>query len=193
MAQMIIGEKWTKATEPCKLTVIKVKNYTHADEYHPPIPPSPNLPNYQSIRLYPSLCFFEATSVSIGRGTDFPFQVIGGTMPALGNFQFTPLNKPGFANHPVNESKTCYGEDLRNVSPASRFTLSYFISFYKKFPLEKDFLTSERWMNLLSGTDQVLRMIRDGKTEEEIVSSWQSDLNRYREIRKKYLLYPDFE
>jgi hypothetical protein len=100
---------------------------------------------------------------------------------------------PGFADHPVNEGKTCYGEDLRNISPIPRFTLSYFIGFYKKFPLEKDFLTRERWMNLLAGKDQVLRLIREGKTEEEIVSSWQSDLNRYREIRKKYLLYPDFE
>jgi uncharacterized protein YbbC (DUF1343 family) len=193
MARMIIGEKWTKATGPCQLTVIRTKNYTHATEYRPPVPPSPNLPNYQSIRLYPSLCFFEATSASIGRGTDFPFQVVGGTLPSLGKFEFTPVDKPGFANHPLNEGKTCYGTDLRNISPVPPFTLRYFMDFYHQYPQEKDFLTRERWMNLLSGTDQVIKMIREGKSEKEIVDSWQPDLERYRTIRKKYLLYPDSE
>lgn len=193
MARIIIGEKWTKAAEPCQLTVIRVKNYTHATEYHPPIPPSPNLPNYQSIRLYPSLCFFEATFASIGRGTDFPFQVIGGTLPSLGKFEFTPEDRPGFASHPLNEGKTCYGVDLRNILPVPRFTLCYFMDFYHKYPQEKDFLTREKWINLLAGTDQVISMIRAGKTEKEIVASWQPDLDRYREIRKKYLLYPDSE
>jgi uncharacterized protein YbbC (DUF1343 family) len=193
MAEMINGEKWTKATNPCRITVIKVKNYTHITEFQPPIPPSPNLPNYQSIRLYPSLCFFEATSVSIGRGTGFPFQVIGGTLPSTGSFQFTPQDIPGFVNNPVNEGKTCYGIDLREIRPVPEFTLQYFLQFYKMYPVEKDFLTGERWLNLLSGSDQLLKGIRDGKTEEQLKASWQPELDQYKLIRKKYLLYPDFE
>jgi len=193
MAAMINGEKWTKATNPCQITVIKVKNYTHSTEYKPPIPPSPNLPNFQSIRLYPSLCFFEATSVSIGRGTDFPFQVIGGTLPSCGSFQFTPKDIPGFVNNPVNEGKTCYGVDLRKIQPVPEFTLKYFLEFYKMYKVEKDFLTSERWLNLLSGSDQLIKGIREGKTEEQLTASWQSELDQYKVIRKKYLLYPDFE
>jgi len=193
MAAMIIGEKWIKTTEPCSLTVIPVKNYTHLTEYHPPLPPSPNLPNYQAVRLYPSLCFFEATSVSIGRGTDFPFQVIGGTLPSLGNFMFTPKDIQGFVNNPVNEDKTCYGIDLRNVRPIPRFTLKYFLQFYKAYPEEKEFLTSERWLNLLSGNSALIQGIRDGLTEEQIAASWKGELENYLEIRKKYLLYPDSE
>ena len=193
MAAMINGERWTKATNPCKITVIKVKNYTHTSEYQPPIPPSPNLPNYQSVRLYPSLCFFEATSVSIGRGTSFPFQVIGGALPSLGSFQFTPKDIPGFVNNPVNEGKICYGIDLRKIRPVPEFTLQYFLQFYKMYQVEKDFLTGERWLNLLSGSDQLIKGIREGKTEEQLTASWQSELDQYKVIRKKYLLYPDFE
>jgi uncharacterized protein YbbC (DUF1343 family) len=193
MASMINGEKWTKSPNTCNLTVIKVKNYTHSTRYEPPVPPSPNLPNYQSVRLYPSLCFFEATSVSIGRGTDFPFQVIGGTIPELGSFQFTPRDIPGVADNPVNKGKTCYGQDLRNISPVPNFTLSYFLDFYKKYPSEKDFLTSEKWLDRLSGSDLLINGIREGKTEKQLVSSWLPELNQYKEIRRKYLLYPDFE
>ncbi len=193
MALMINGEKWTAAQEPCRLTIVKVKNWTHATTYQPPVPPSPNLPNYQSVRLYPSLCFFEATSVSIGRGTEFPFQVIGGTLSSLGNYQFTPADIPGFVNNPINEGKTCHGIDLRNIQPIPRFTLRYFLDFYRKYPSEKEFLTSERWLNLLSGSDLLIKGIREGKTEEELSASWIPELNQYKMTRKKYLLYPDFE
>jgi uncharacterized protein YbbC (DUF1343 family) len=193
IAGMINGEKWTKAKESCSLTVIRVKNYTHSTKYHPPLPPSPNLPNYQSVRLYPSLCFFEATSVSIGRGTDFPFQVIGGTLPSLGNFEFTPKDIPGFVNNPVNEGKTCYGIDLRKLNTVPPFTLKYFLQFYRAYPSEKEFLTNERWFNLLSGSDELIKGIREGKTEEQLVASWQPELEKYRTLRKKYLLYSEAE
>jgi len=143
--------------------------------------------------LYPSLCFFEATSVSIGRGTSFPFQVIGGALPSLGSFQFTPKDIPGFVNNPVNEGKICYGIDLRKIRPVPEFTLQYFLQFYKMYQVEKDFLTGERWLNLLSGSDQLIKGIREGKTEEQLTASWQSELDQYKVIRKKYLLYPDFE
>jgi uncharacterized protein YbbC (DUF1343 family) len=193
MASMINGEKWIKAQIPCDLKVIRLRNYTHSTPYEPPIAPSPNLPNYRSVRLYPSLCFFEATSVSIGRGTGFPFQVIGGTLPALGSFQFTPDDIPGVAVNPVNKGRECYGIDLRQVEPIPTFTLDYFLDFYHKYPEEKEFLTSERWLNLLSGSGSLIAMIRQGKSAEEIESAWMPELQKYKEIRKKYLLYPDFE
>lgn len=193
MALMINGERWHKGGSDANITVIKVKNYSHSDMYELPVWPSPNLPNYQSVRLYPSLCFFEATSVSIGRGTPFPFQVIGGTLPHLGDFSFTPVNMPGIAVNPVNMGKVCYGVDLREKDPVPPFTLKFFLDFYHKYPTEKEFLTRERWFNLLAGTDEVIRDIRAGKSEEEIMQSWEPDLNAYRKIRKKYLLYPDFE
>jgi len=193
MALMINGEGWHKADKKADLTVIKVKNYAHSDIYELPVWPSPNLPNHQSVRLYPSLCFFEATSVSIGRGTEFPFQVIGGTLPALGDFSFTPVNMPGVAVNPINMNKKCYGVDLRKIDPVPPFTLSYFLDFFRKYPVEKDFLTNERWFNLLAGTDSLIRDIRAGKSEAEIVASWQEEIDRYKVIRRKYLLYPDFE
>jgi uncharacterized protein YbbC (DUF1343 family) len=193
MALMINGEGWHKARNKADLTVIKVENYTHSDIYELPVWPSPNLPNHQSVRLYPSLCFFEATSVSIGRGTEFPFQVIGGTLPSLGDFSFTPVNMPGVAVNPINMNKKCYGVDLREIEPVPPFTLSFFLDFYHKYVNEKDFLTSERWLNLLSGTDALIKDIRAGKSESEIVASWQVEIDQYKVIRRKYLLYPDFE
>jgi uncharacterized protein YbbC (DUF1343 family) len=193
MALMINGEKWHKAPKSCNLQVITVKNYTHSTPYEPPRRPSPNLPNYQSIRLYPSLCLFEATSISIGRGTEFPFQVAGGTDPSLGSFQFTPRSIPGISDNPANKGKTCYGIDLRTLSPVPPFTLKYIIDFYKKFPDEKAFLNSERGFNLRAGTDGIIKGFREGKNEEEIINGWLPELNKYKEIRKKYLLYPDFE
>lgn len=193
MALMINGENWHKAPSKADITVIQVQNYSHADKYELPVPPSPNLPNYQSVRLYPSLCLFEATSASIGRGTEFPFQVIGGTIPSLGDFSFTPVNMPGVAVNPVNMNKVCYGVDLRSVNPVPPFTLRYFLDFYKKYPSPGQFLTNERWFNLLAGTDATIRDIRAGKSEAEIVDSWRSGLDAYKSIRRKYLLYPDFE
>ncbi len=193
LAQMINGQGWTEAKNKCELTVIPVENYTHETRYSLPVKPSPNLPNDLSVRLYPSLCFFEATSVSVGRGTDFPFQVLGGLNPDLGGFSFTPENMPGVALNPLNEGKMCYGIDLRNLKEVPPFTLKYFLSFYQKYSSEEDFLTRERWFNLLAGTDEVLRQIRAGKTEAEIVQGWEPELAEFKVLRKKYLLYPDFE
>lgn len=193
MALMINGERWHKAPKKADLTVIRVKNYAHSDQYILPVAPSPNLPNHQAVRLYPSLCFFEATSVSIGRGTQFPFQVIGGLLPGLGDFRFTPVNIPGVAVNPINMNKECFGVDLRDIDPVPPFTLSYFLDFYKKYPSEKQFLTNERWLNLLAGTDALIRDIRAGKSETEMVDSWIPELEEYKQLRRRYLLYPDFE
>lgn len=191
LARMINGEGWLTNHEKVDLTVIPVKNYTHQDRYSLPVKPSPNLPNDLSIRLYPSLCFFESTSVSVGRGTHFPFQVLGYPDPKFGSFSFTPESIVGMAKSPLHMGEKCYGEDFIGTKNVPRFTLKYFLDWYHRFPNEKDFLTRERWFNLLMGTDTVIKQIREGKTEQEIRASWQPELNNYRQIRKKYLLYPD--
>ena len=193
LALMINGETWHNAGSNCQLTVVPVKNYTHSTTFKLPVKPSPNLPNYISVRLYPSLCFFEATSISVGRGTEFPFQVLGGLQPDLGNFTFTPKSISGVAINPLHNGQKCFGVDLRNLENIPTFTLSYFLDFYKKFESESEFLTRERWFNLLAGTGDLINQIREGKTETEIMRSWQTGLNEYKTIRKKYLLYPDFE
>ena len=193
LAQMINGEGWYENPVKCNLTVIPVDNYDHKTGYSLPVPPSPNLPNDLSVRLYPSLCFFEATSVSIGRGTDFPFQVIGGTNKELGSFEFTPRSIPGVSDNPPLKGETCYGVDLRTLSEIPTFTLEYFLEFYHRYNNENEFLTRERWLNLLAGTDDLINQIRAGKSEEEILDSWKPELEKYKQLRKKYLLYPDFE
>jgi uncharacterized protein YbbC (DUF1343 family) len=189
MARMINGEGWLKNGLKCDLKVIPVKNYTHETSYSPPIKPSPNLPNYTAIRLYPSLCFFEATSVSIGRGTTFPFQVIGYPDPEFGDFSFTPQSLKGFEMNPVQKDRICYGQDLRTMKEIPGFTLKYMLDWYKKFSRPDDFLIRERWFNLLIGNDQVIKLIRAGKNEKEIAESWQEALGKYKLIRSKYLLY----
>ena len=189
LAQMINGEGWLKNGLKCALTVIPMKNYTHKSTYAPPIKPSPNLPNYTSIRLYPSLCFFEATSVSIGRGTTFPFQVIGYPEQKFGSFSFTPQSLKGFETNPLQKDKICYGQDLRDLNAIPAFTLKYFLDWYHKFDQPAAFLVRERWFNLLMGDDQVLKMIQAGKSEKEITESWQEELNKYKETRSKYTIY----
>lgn len=193
LAQMINGESWLGAPKKCELTVVPVKGYSHQMSYSVPVAPSPNLPNDRAIRLYPSLCFFEATSVSVGRGTDFPFQVLGGLKPELGDFQFIPRSIPTAAVKPLNEGKICYGVDLRKLDEIPPFTLKFFLDFYHKYENEKEFLTRERWLNLLAGTDKLISQIRQGLSENEIVNSWQPELEEYKRMRKKYLLYPDFQ
>ena len=193
LALMIRGEGWLETKNKCDLTIIPVQNYTHLTKYELPLKPSPNLPNYLAVRLYPSLCFFEATSVSIGRGTDFPFQVIGGTDPSLGDFQFKPVSIPGVSDHPLNEGKVCYGIDLRELRKTPTFTLGYFLEFWQKYEDKSVFLTRESWFDLLAGTDQLLKWIREGKTDKDIEILLTPEIEEYKSIRKKYLLYPDFE
>lgn len=193
LANMINDEKWHHAKKSCMLKVVPVLNYSHSAKYELPVQPSPNLPNYLSVRLYPSLCFFEATSVSVGRGTEFPFQVLGGLNPDLGDFQFIPKSIPGVAANPLNKDEMCYGLDLRSLIEAPKFTLKYFLEFYNKFENKSEFITRESWFNLLAGTDIMLKQIKEGKSEAEILKSFEPELRKYKELRKKYLLYPDFE
>jgi uncharacterized protein YbbC (DUF1343 family) len=191
LAQMINGEKWLANGVTTKLEIIKVANYTHSTKYEPPVRPSPNLPNYLSIRLYPSLCFFEATSVSLGRGTQFPFQMLGFPDPTFGTFSFTPKSLKGMELNPLQKDKVCYGDDFRELKDVPRFTLSYFIDWFHKFKNKEEFLTRSQWFNQLMGNDIVLKLILEGKNEAEIRKSWETELTNYNLIRQKYLLYPD--
>ena len=194
LARMINGEHWL-ASKPdtCRLTVVKMEGWKHGDRFSLPVKPSPNLPNDIAIRLYPSLCFFEATNVSVGRGTTIPFQIIGYPDPNFGSFTFTPKSLPGFDTNPLQKDKLCYGEDLRGEHPDG-LTLRYFLRFYEKSGKEKAFFFSRpTWFDSLAGSKQLRTQIVRGLTEQEIRASWQADLNKYKQIRKKYLLYPDYQ
>lgn len=193
MAQMINGEKWLANGIKVKLEIIKVANYTHSMKYEPPVRPSPNLPNYLAIRIYPSLCFFEATSVSVGRGTQFPFQVLGFPDPSFGTFSFTPQSMKGMELNPLQKDKKCFGDDQRDLKEIPNFTLSYFIDWLHKFKNKDEFLTRSQWFNQLMGNNHVLKLILEGKSETDIRKSWEAELADYGTIRQKYLLYPDFK
>lgn len=193
IALMINGEGWLGKNLHCNLTVIPVKNYTHLSKYEPPIKPSPNLPNYAAIRLYPSLCFFEAANISIGRGTSFPFQVIGYPGCTISEIEFTPQSLPGISNNPLFENQPCSGTDLRQISNIPHFTLEYFIAFYNLMNNKDRFWKSKRWIELLAGNDKLFNQINEKIPAEDIQASWQPQLNNYKQTRKKYLLYPDFE
>lgn len=193
LAQMINGEGWLANNVMCKIDVIPVKNYKHSDPYCLPVKPSPNLPTNLSIRLYPSLCLFEATNVSIGRGTYFPFQVIGYPNCTLGNFKFTPITIPGMSNEPLFENEECHGIDLRNLKNNPKFTLEYFLMFAGAFENYDNFWKSKRWIDLLTGDKEFYTQVNNGISEAEIKNTWQEKIIKYKKIRKKYLLYTDFE
>ena len=194
LAQMINGERWLEAGRTCKLHVIPVKNWDHTVPYELPVIPSPSLPNYLSVRLYSSLCLFEATDVSVGRGTDWPFQVVGYPDPIFGDFTFTPTERSGMAKHVEGKGVKNYGLDLRHVDAhRQQFTLKYILYFYNKMPDKSKFFTRADFFDKLAGTDELRKQIVAGKTEEEIRASWKEDLNTYKAMREKYLLYADFE
>lgn len=189
LATMINEEGWLNNSVKCKLTVIKMKNYSHKTLASINIKPSPNLPNDISLRLYPSLCFFEATEISVGRGTDYPFQIIGYPDTVFGDFSFTPADMPGMQMNPEQEGKLCFGLDLRNQSLDTKFTLKYLIYFYNKFKDKSKFITRKDWFNKLAGNSLLQEQILSGMSEADIRKTWQKDLNEYKKLREKYLLY----
>ena len=195
LALMINGEGWLKSNpRTCKLQVVKMVNWTHGQPYDLPVKPSPNLPNAQSIRLYASLCFFEATPFSIGRGTYFPFQVIGYPDKKFGTFTFTPVSLKGFDSDPLQKDKTCYGIDLRDYLFEGGLSLRFILDFYKKTGHSPSFFFSRpNWFDLLAGTKELRNQIIQGLSEEKIRASWKAELDIYKEMRRKYLLYPDYE
>jgi uncharacterized protein YbbC (DUF1343 family) len=195
-AQMANGEKWLNDGKQCQLKVITCLKYNHKMKYKLPVKPSPNLPGYLSVSLYPSLCFFEGTNISVGRGTIAPFEVIGSPETNFkGAFNFTPKSREGAKSPPFMNQK-CYGLDLRKRDNWFRepFTFRYVIGMYNLYPdKSKFFLIGGNFFDKLCGTDEIRKMILSGKSEAEIKESYQSDLADFKAKRKKYLLYPDFE
>jgi uncharacterized protein YbbC (DUF1343 family) len=192
-AKMVNGELWLTDSLQCDLTVIPVKNYAHGDFYELPVKPSPNLPNKFAVYLYPSLCLFEGTVVSVGRGTDYPFQVIGHPDFPSGNYIFVPRSIPGAATHPRHENDSCRGRNLIGYAremknnPA-QLNLTWLIDYYEALKDKTNFFTD--YFTLLAGTETLQKQIEEGWTEEQIRESWQPGLDEFKPIRKKYLLYP---
>ncbi|MBI9060483.1 MAG: DUF1343 domain-containing protein [Marinilabiliaceae bacterium] len=191
LARMINEEGWLSGNEKCDLTVIPVNNYSHQRPYSLPVKPSPNLPNDLSIRLYPSLCFFEATEVSVGRGTYMPFQIIGYPDSIFGSFAFIPKSIDGMSKNPMQMERECFGIDLRETESLDhQFTLKYFLDFYNKPGYNDSIITRERWFNLLAGTDRLLKQLKSGTSWSDIKASWETELKAYKMLRDNYLLYP---
>ena len=191
LAKMIKGEKWIENSEKLKLEVIKIDNWDHSKEYKLPVRPSPNLPNQQSILLYPSLCLFEQTTVSIGRGTAFPFQVIGHPNYDNKSFSFTPVSVVE-ERKPKHEGSESFGIDLRKIKVKKELNIKYLIDFYNKLK-NKDSDFFGKYFYRIAGNKKLENQIKDGISEKEIRSSWEIKLSQYKAKRKKYLLYKDFE
>ncbi len=186
-AKMINEEGWLGNGLQCKLIVIGCQNLKRDSKYEFPIPPSPNLPNMQSIDWYPSLALFEGTPISVGRGTDAPFQQAG--HPAFNkkySYSFTPKPTLGASNPKLNGEK-CFGVDLRQKEGGKRLELSYLLEFYREYPNKDNFFNS--FFDLLAGTDRLKAQIKANLSEKEIRDSWQEDLENFQRIRQKYLIY----
>jgi uncharacterized protein YbbC (DUF1343 family) len=189
LAKMINGEGWLANKVVCDLKVIPVQNYTHESVVHISIAPSPNLPNDQSIGLYPSLCLFEATPVSIGRGTKTQFQVAGLPMEGAGDYQFTPVPMSG-AMDPPQKGKLCFGFNLTTVPVRPLgFSLKYLFFFFAKMGKSETFFSSPSFFDRLAGTDTLRMQMLSGQTESQIRASWEPGLKAYSQMRLRYLLY----
>ncbi|MGZ3872300.1 MAG: exo-beta-N-acetylmuramidase NamZ family protein [Mucilaginibacter sp.] len=193
-AWMLNGEGWLKNHEKCKLKIVKVANYKHQMPYKLPVNPSPNLNTPPSILLYPSVCLFEGTTLSLGRGTMFPFLQLG--HPALEgkyNYSFKPVSIAGMSEDPPQKNKVCYGIDLKNydsntIYNTGKLNLAWLIELYKAFPDKQHFFNA--YFTRLTGSTELRKQIEAGKNEAEIHASWEPGLSSYKTMRKKYLLYP---
>jgi len=195
-AWMLNEEGWLKNGEKCHLQYILCKNWDHRKYYELPVKPSPNLPNIESIYLYPSLCFFEGTSMSVGRGTNFPFQIYGHPDYPAGQYSFTPRSIPGTATHPKYEGKLCNGVDLTHVPKFflrnnSGVIMQWLVDAYEE--MGKNELFFNNYFDKLTGNDKIRKEILAGRTALVIQASWKKEVQAFKKIRKKYLLYRDFE
>lgn len=197
-AKMVNEQGWLKNNVNCDLNVITIEGWDHTKFYEVPVKPSPNLPNAASIYCYPGLCMFEGTIVSIGRGTDFPFQVVGHPdFKYETDFSFTPSPNDGASNPKLN-NELCFGYDLRSedildLRSKTRFDLELLFEFYSALNLGKDFFLSNNFIDLLYGSDKLRKAMIAGDDLDSVYASWQPELNSFKELRKKYLLYEDFE
>jgi uncharacterized protein YbbC (DUF1343 family) len=195
-AKMVNGEGWLRGGNKVQLTVIPIVGYTHKDFYLLPEKPSPNLDSQASVYLYPTLCFFEGTQLSVGRGTDKPFRVIGYPGWEGTPYEFTPKPVPGASDSPKYKGQVCQGYDLTEfaeefIKNSGKLYLFWLFDAYKRYPEKDKFFTS--YFNSLAGNARLKEQIISGTTEEEIRKSWEPELEKFKQIRKKYLLYQDFE
>ncbi len=195
-ARMINGEGWLAGGIHCNLAVVTLQHYTHNTRYALPVPPSPNLPNAESIYLYPSLCLFEGTNISVGRGTSLPFQIYGAPMLLSGTYKFTPKPIRGVSENPPHNGKECRGFYLKeyastHLDSTNSFNLQYLITAYRQYSDKEHFFINSNFFDKLAGADQLRKQLISGKDEESIRMSWQDDLEKFKSIREKYLLYPE--
>jgi uncharacterized protein YbbC (DUF1343 family) len=186
-AKMVNGERWLTKGIQCDLNVIPIKNYTHQTAYEVPLRPSPNLPNAQSIALYPSLCLLEPTVISVGRGTEMQFQIYGHPELPQTNFSFTPRPNYGSKN-PKLKDQLCHGVDLRNFERPKKIELQWLIQAHRDFPDKAHFF--KKGFYRIAGNKRLQKQMAQGMNEQQIRKTWEKDLNKFREIRKKYLIYP---
>ena len=194
LALMIDGERWLRGGNTCHVKVIPMDGWSHGDPYELPVRPSPNLPNSRSIELYPSLCFFEATIMSVGRGTSKPFQAIGYPDKRFGNIVYTPQIKLGEDSNPRHKGKLCYGTDYTSVSlPKRQIALGPLLDYYRKADsLGLQLINQRQLFDLLAGTKKLRQQLSSGLSEEEIRASWQAGLKDFQAKRARYLLYNDY-
>lgn len=186
LACMINAEGWLKDGIKCDLKVIPVSGYSHSMRLPIEIPPSPNLKSNLAIRLYPSLCLLEGSTVSVGRGTSYPFTIIGVPDSTMGNFAFVPQSIEG-AKNPMYKDIKCFGDDLRNESDTLQFTLKYLMKYFNK--MKDTFWGNVRMFDLLAGTTNLRKQMNAGISEDSILLTWQKDLQEYDKLRRKYFLY----
>lgn len=194
LALMIDGERWLRGGNTCHVKVIPMDGWSHGDPYELPVRPSPNLPNSRSIELYPSLCFFEATIMSVGRGTSKPFQAIGYPDKRFGSIVYTPQIKVGEDSNPRHKGKLCYGTDYTSVSlPKRQIALGPLLDYYRKADsLGLQLINQRQLFDLLAGTKKLRQQLSSGLSEEEIRASWQAGLKAFQAKRARYLLYTDY-
>lgn len=192
LARMINGEGWLNSCDTVELVVVPCENYTHRTRYNLPIPPSPNLRTMKSIYLYPSVCYIEGTPVSLGRGTDAPFEIYGHPDMKNRSFEFTPRPTDG-AKSPRLQDRLCHGVDLRNLDDediiAKGINLDYVIDAYNDLDMGEKFFTS--FFELLMGRGDIRNMIMEGKTSDEIKATWADDVEKFKAQRRPYLLYEE--
>ena len=186
-AKMINGEGWLSDGIKCDLRVVPLKNYTHQTPFEIPLRPSPNLPNAHSIALYPSLCLLEPTVISVGRGTEMQFQIYGHPELPKTNFSFTPIPNYGSKN-PKLKNQLCHGTDLRNIDYPKKIELQWLIQAYRDFPDKEHFF--KKGFNRIAGNKSLQMQLAQGLGEEQIRKTWEKDLEKFQNIRKKYLIYP---
>lgn len=194
LALMIDGQRWLRGGNTCHVKVIPMDGWSHGDPYELPVRPSPNLPNSRSIELYPSLCFFEATIMSVGRGTSKPFQAIGYPDKRFGSIVYTPQIKLGEDSNPRHKGKLCYGTDYTSVSlPKRQIALGPLLDYYRKADsLGLQLINQRQLFDLLAGTKKLRQQLSSGLSEDEIRASWQAGLKAFQAKRARYLLYTDY-